>query len=50
VHDPSRPEGLLSRQLFLAKPGDVTLEEDSIGILANIQSGCANLRTLTTSL
>ena len=31
-------------------PGDVTLEEDSVGILASIQSGCANLRTLTTSL
>jgi len=32
------------------EPGKVTLEEDSDGILANIQSGCANLRTLTTSL
>lgn len=32
------------------EPGDVTLEDDSVGILANIQSGCANLRTLTTSL
>ena len=31
-------------------PGDVTLEDDSVGILANIQSGCANLSTLTTSL
>jgi hypothetical protein len=30
--------------------GDVTLDEGSIGILANIQSGCANLITLTTSL
>jgi hypothetical protein len=30
--------------------GDVTLEDDSVGILANIQSGCANLSTLTTSL
>jgi hypothetical protein len=32
------------------EPGDVTLEEDSIGIFANIQSGCANLSKLTTSL
>jgi hypothetical protein len=32
------------------EPGDVTLEENSIGIVANIQSGCANLSTLTTSL
>ena len=31
-------------------PGGVTLEDDSVGILANIQSGCANLSTLTTSL
>ncbi len=31
-------------------PGDVTLEDDSVGILANTQSGCANLSTLTTSL
>ncbi len=31
-------------------PGDVTLEDDSLGILANIQSGCANLSTLITSL
>ncbi|KIM99303.1 hypothetical protein OIDMADRAFT_181647 [Oidiodendron maius Zn] len=31
-------------------PGDVTLEESSIGILTNIQSRCANLSTLTTSL
>jgi hypothetical protein len=31
-------------------PGDVTLEDDSVGILTNIQSGCANLSTLTTSL
>ncbi len=30
--------------------GEVTLEDDSVGILANIQSGCANLSTLTTSL
>jgi hypothetical protein len=30
--------------------GDVTLEDNSVGILANIQSGCANLSTLTTSL
>ncbi|TVY80582.1 hypothetical protein LSUE1_G007654 [Lachnellula suecica] len=32
------------------EPGNVTLEEGSDGILANIQSACANLRTLTTSL
>jgi hypothetical protein len=32
------------------KPKDVTLEEGSIGILANIQRDCTNLRTLTTSL
>jgi len=32
------------------EPGNVTLEEGSDGILANIQSSCANLRTLTTSL
>jgi len=32
------------------EPGNVTLEEGSDGILANIQSGCANLRMLTTSL
>jgi hypothetical protein len=32
------------------EPGNVTLEEDSDGILANIQSSCANLRILTTSL
>jgi hypothetical protein len=32
------------------EPGNFTLEEGSDGILANIQSGCANLRTLTTSL
>ena len=31
-------------------PDDVTLEDDSVGILANIQSSCANLSTLTTSL
>jgi len=31
-------------------PDGVTLEDDSVGILANIQSGCANLSTLTTSL
>ena len=31
-------------------PDDVTLEDDSVGILANIRSGCANLSTLTTSL
>jgi hypothetical protein len=31
-------------------PGGVTLAEGSTTILANIQSGCANLRTLTTSL
>ena len=31
-------------------PGDVTIEESSIGILTSIQSGCANLSTLTTSL
>ena len=31
-------------------PRDVTLEDDSVGILANIRSGCANLNTLTTSL
>ncbi|MCJ1473364.1 hypothetical protein MMC13_002015 [Lambiella insularis] len=30
--------------------GNVTLEDDSVGILANIQSSCANLSTLTTSL
>jgi hypothetical protein len=29
--------------------GDVTLEESSVSILAHIQSGCANLSTLTTS-
>lgn len=37
------------RFLYL-DPSDVTLEEESVGILANIQSGCANLSTLTTSL
>lgn len=31
-------------------PGDVTLEDNSVGILANIRSGCANLSTLTTPL
>ena len=31
------------------EPGNVTLEEGSDGILASIQSACANLRTLTTS-
>jgi hypothetical protein len=31
-------------------PGDVTLEDDSVGILANIQSSCTNLSTLTMSL
>ena len=31
------------------EPGNITLEDDSIGIFANIQSGCANLNTLTTS-
>jgi hypothetical protein len=31
-------------------PGDVALEDDSVGILANLQSGCANLSTLTTSI
>lgn len=35
--------------LFL-KSVDATLVDDSIGILANIQSGCANLSTLTTCL
>ena len=32
------------------RSGDVTLGEGSNGILAKIQSGCNNLRTLTTSL
>jgi hypothetical protein len=32
------------------EPGNVTLEEDGDSILASIQSGCTNLRTLTTSL
>jgi hypothetical protein len=32
------------------EPGNVTLEESSISILANIQSGCVNLSTLTTSV
>lgn len=36
--------------LHYLDPGDVTLEDDSVGILANIQSGCANLSTLITSL
>lgn len=31
-------------------PGNVTLDESSVSILANIQSSCANLRTLKTSL
>ena len=31
-------------------PGEITLDDDSISILANIRSGCANLSTLTTSL
>ena len=31
-------------------PGDITLEEDSISILASIWNSCANLTTLTTSL
>lgn len=31
-------------------PGDVTLEEGSISVLASIQSSCTNLKTLTTSL
>ncbi|KAK4154705.1 hypothetical protein C8A00DRAFT_14217 [Chaetomidium leptoderma] len=30
--------------------GDVTLQHGTIGILANIENGCANLRTITTSL
>jgi hypothetical protein len=32
------------------EPGNVTLEESSISILANIQSGYVNLSTLTTSV
>jgi hypothetical protein len=32
------------------EPGNVTLEEDSSSTLANIQSGCVNLSTLTTSV
>jgi hypothetical protein len=32
------------------EPGNVTLEEGSDDILVSIQSSCANLRTLTTSL
>ena len=31
-------------------PGDITLEDDSVGIIANIQSYCPNLSTLRTSL
>ncbi|KAH8774772.1 hypothetical protein F5883DRAFT_412127 [Diaporthe sp. PMI_573] len=31
-------------------PGDITLEEDSVSILASIRNNCANLSTLTTSL
>lgn len=31
-------------------PGEVTLKDDSVRILANIQSGCANWSTLRTSL
>lgn len=31
-------------------PGDVALEESSVNILVSIQSGCANLSTVTTSL
>jgi hypothetical protein len=31
-------------------PGDITLEDDSVGILENVQRGCANLSLLTTSL
>ncbi|KAH7001023.1 hypothetical protein EDB80DRAFT_721339 [Ilyonectria destructans] len=31
-------------------PGDITIDESSVSILASIQSGCANLSTLTTSL
>ncbi|KAL8721129.1 MAG: hypothetical protein Q9181_007775 [Wetmoreana brouardii] len=37
-------------ELLNLDPGDVTLEDESVGILAKIQSSCANLRTLTTSL
>ena len=32
------------------EPDNVTLDDDSVGILANIRNGCANLSTLTTSL
>ena len=32
------------------EPGDVTLKDDSICILANFRNGCASLSTLTTSL
>ncbi|KAL8748246.1 MAG: hypothetical protein Q9184_007470 [Pyrenodesmia sp. 2 TL-2023] len=31
-------------------PGDVTLRDESVGLLANIQSSCTTLSTLTTSL
>lgn len=32
------------------EPGNVTIEEDNIGIFAHIRSACANLSTLKTSL
>ncbi|KAL8926572.1 MAG: hypothetical protein Q9208_002899 [Pyrenodesmia sp. 3 TL-2023] len=31
-------------------PGDVALEDESVGILANIQSSCTGLKTLTTPM
>ncbi|RYP70490.1 hypothetical protein DL771_005427 [Monosporascus sp. 5C6A] len=37
-------------QFLHLEPGDVTLEDSYVSIIANIQSGCANLSTLTTSL
>ncbi|KAH6652794.1 hypothetical protein BKA67DRAFT_301437 [Truncatella angustata] len=37
-------------QFLHLEPGNVTLEDSHIGILANIQSGCTNLSTVTTSL
>ncbi|CAF9924692.1 hypothetical protein IMSHALPRED_006266 [Imshaugia aleurites] len=37
-------------ELHHLEPREVTLEDGSIGTFANIQSGCANLKTLTTSL
>jgi hypothetical protein len=42
---------LIDFPAFLSlSPGDITLKDDSIGILATIWDGCSNLSTLRTSL